>query len=532
MISQQTTRYSDCKWLLFLWASALLLFCIDLGGVPLRDWDEGTVAQVAREINRGDAWLAWLHPRLWDQPYLNKPPFLHGLIAAAFQTWGVQTWTARLPGAFLTASSVPLLYLLGREIFPTPLFAILGSGVYLGLLPLVRHGRLAMLDGAVVCFFVALMWMWLRSRRHPQWYWGGGLCFALMCLTKGILGILLLAIALLFLVWDAPKELRSPYLWGGLLLGSLPVVGWYFLQWQYYGAQFIDVTLLNQNFNRVWDSVDNHQGPPWYYLLELLKYSWPWLIFWPTGLWLTWKSSYQSWAKLLLVWTVGYLLAISVMGTKLPWYLFPVYPAIALTIGVALTATWNIHRHWNGRSLSLKRIPKIWGWGLAFFSVVGVAGVVYASPWGGEPSIALALTFLSVALTTGIAALFIFRQQTRFIPTLLVGLYLALLCLMTSNHWVWELGESFPVLPVATLISEHVPADTLIYMAYGYDRPSLDFYSDRRIVARSLEALIAAWQESSPIYLLVPNPVPFQSTSDQFSELGRVEEWYLIANEG
>lgn len=531
MLSTSTTRYRDRTWLLILWGAALFLFSIDLGGVPLRDWDEGTVAQVAREIARGDTWTAWLHPQLWGQPYLNKPPLMHSLIAIVFKVFGVHTWAARLPGALLSATSVPLLYLLGREIFPTQLYALLSAGVYLTLLPVVRHGRLAMLDGAIVCFYIALLWFWLRGRRHSICYFAGGLCFALMCLTKGILGLLLLAIALLFIVWDAPKELRSPYLWSGLCLGSLPAVGWYALQWQYYGQQFIDVTLLNQNFERVWSNIDRHQGPPWYYLTELLKYSWPWLIFWPTGLWLAWKTRYQTWAKLLIVWQVAYLLTISVMQTKLPWYIFPVYPAIALTIGVTLTAAWNIHRHWNGRSLSFKRLPLTWGLLLGAFSLLGAAGLFYASPWGGEPSWGLSITFLIVMIVAGAAATCVWYQQTRFIPTLIIGLYGALTVLMSSNHWVWELGESFPVLPVAELVNTHVPAEAPIYIAYGYNRPSLDFYSDRRITAQSPEDLLSRWQVANAMYAIVQDPSPYQATSNQFFELGQTADWHLITNQ-
>ena len=531
MIFQRTIPRSDLLCFALLWLAALGLFGLDLGGVPLRDWDEGTVAQVAREISQGGTWTAWLHPQLWGAPYLNKPPLLHSLIAAAFQNFGVHTWVARLPGAVLTATSVPLLYLLGREIFPTRTYAGLGAGIYLTCLPVVRHGRLAMLDGAVTSFFIALLWLLLRSRRHPVDALGVGICFALMCLTKGILGILLLAIALLFLLWDTPKVLRSPYLWAGLALGSLPVIGWYFLQWQYYGQQFLDVTLLNQNFERVWNAVDNHQGPFWYYLLELLKYGWPWLIFWPTGFWLTWQSRHQTWGKLLLVWTVGYLLAISLMGTKLPWYIFPLYPAIALTVGVALTAAWHRYQHWNGRSLALKQIPPVWFWLLALFSLVGMAGVVYVSPWGGEPSIALALTFGTVAITSGLAALFSSRQQTRFIPILVVGLYLALGSLMISDHWLWELGESFPVLPIASLVNEQVPPEQPIYMAYGYERPSLNFYCDRRIIALPAAELVAPWQTVKPLYLLVQDPTPFQTAAAQFTEHAQADEWHLISNQ-
>ena len=516
---------------MLLWGAALLLCCVDLAGVPLRDWDEGTVAQVAREISRGDSWSAWLHPQLWNQPYLNKPPLLHSLIAVSFQLFGVQTWAARLPGAILTATSVPMLFCLGCAIFPTRLYALMGAGAYLTWLPVVRHGRLAMLDGAVVFFFITLLWLMRRSQRQPWAYLGVGGCFAAMCLTKGILGGLLLAIALLWLLWDVPKELRSPYLWSGLILGSLPVIGWYALQWQYYGDQFIDVTLLNQNFSRVWETVENHQGPPWYYLLELLKYSWPWLIFWPMGIWLTWRSRHTPWAKLILVWTVVYLLTISIMSTKLPWYVYPLYPPMAMTVGVALTAAWNRHRHWSGRELTLKRIPRAWGILLAVLSVGGAGGLFYASPWGPEPSLALAITCAGIMVTTGFAAYWVVQQQTRFIPMVMMGIYVSFLSLMMSDHWLWELGEAFPVLPVAALVNEQVPPDASIYMADFYDRPSLDFYCDRRVVAQPSTALLARWPEPTPMYVLTQNPKAYQNGAPQAMDLGDAVDWHLMVNQ-
>lgn len=515
----------------------MVLFCTDLNGVPLRDWDEGTVAQVAREMSQSDRWTAWIYPQLWGTPYLNKPPLLHGLIAAVFRIWGVHTWTARLPGAVLTATSVPLLFMVGREVLPSRLPALVSALVYLTLLPVVRHGRLAMLDGAVVCFFMATLWLLLRvatqetagKRVPPLWYLGIGLGSALMCLTKGLLGILLLAIALLYLAWDAPRRLFSLRLWGGLLVGAVPVILWYFLQWQHYGQQFIDTALVNQGAARIWSVVERHQAPPWYYLLELLKYSWPWLIFGPTGLGLTWRFRHHRWAKLILVWTLGYGLPISVMGTKLPWYIFPIYPAIALICGVALAAAWDRHRHWNGRSISIRKLPKFWALGLALFSLLGTIGIVYASPWGQEPSLALALTFLGIAVTAGMAAAFVSWQQIRFLPTLVIGLYLSLLCLVNSDHWVWELGEDFPVLPVAQLVAQNTPAGQVIYTSHGYERPSLNFYSNRRIIPQPAAALQTQWQTVQPTYLLVQDPSPYPG-ADQGGELGRQEGWYLLRN--
>ncbi len=531
MIESRPSLAGDRRWCCLLLLAALLLYCLDLGSLPLRDWDEGTVAQVAREISQSEGWRGWLQPQLWGQPYFNKPPFVHDLIALAYRFWGVHTWTARLPGALLSAIAVPGLYCLGRAVFATRPPALLGAWVYLTLLPVVRHGRLAMLDGAITCFFIWTLWMLLAARRNTLWYLGAGIGLMLMCLTKGILGILLMAIALLFLLWDRPQQLLSTQLWGGLILGMAPVLLWYGWQWQTYGQPFVNTMLLSQSADRIWRSVEDNGGPPWYYLLEILKYGWPWLLFWPTGIGLTGRSRYHTWAKLILVWTVGYLGVISLMSTKLPWYVFPLYPAIALTVGVALAAAWDQHRHWNGRSLALRRFPFYWWPLLGLMSAIGLAGVIYSAPGVGIQSPWLMMTAMCLLVTTGIAAVTVRQQQSRFVPILVGGFYGALLCFVVSDEWVWELNEDFPVVPVAAMIQEATPSTTLIYSDQPYERPSLSFYSDRRVLSLSPPQLMETWQQQQPAYLLVQNPQPYQTTTQPFTELGRSGDRYLITNQ-
>jgi 4-amino-4-deoxy-L-arabinose transferase-like glycosyltransferase len=152
-----------------------------------------------------------------------------------------------------------------------------------------------------------------------------------------MMGVLLGGIILLFTAWDSPKLLRSPYLSAGLLLGIIPAIAWYCLQYFHYGAQFLGISLGEQTFKRIWAPVSTISGPPWYYLLEIAKYSLPWLIFLPHGVKLAWVNRNFSWGKLTLVWTGIYLLAISLMKTKLPWYVIPLYPGLSLLIGVSLS---------------------------------------------------------------------------------------------------------------------------------------------------------------------------------------------------
>ncbi len=155
---------SDRVWLWGFFLAAIFLYTYNLGELPLRDWDEGIVATIAREIWRAtpDSYT-WLYPKNMDgAPYWNKPPLIHGAIALSYGCFGVSEWSTRLPTAMISALAVPLFYSIGREVFERRLEAIYATMVYLTLIPVVRHGRLAMLDGAITCFFYFVIWCFLK----------------------------------------------------------------------------------------------------------------------------------------------------------------------------------------------------------------------------------------------------------------------------------------------------------------------------------------------------------------------------------
>lgn len=531
-----TNPWVDRLSLLGLSVAALFLFSIDLGGLPLRDWDEGTVAQVAREIFRApEGSLRWLFPTLWEQPYFNKPPLVHNLMAIAFHIGGVNEWTARLPGALLTAISVPLLYGIGRELFCNRLAALLAASVYLTTLPVARLGRLAMLDGAVLCFMMLMIWSLLRSRRNTRYALGMGIGWGLICLSKGVmLGVLLGAIALIFVLWDTPRLLRQPYLWLGLLIGALPVVGWYGAQVLHYGATFWNHNLVSQSATRIWASVEDNAGPPWYYLGELLKYGLPWLIFLPAALGYAWQNRELGWARLVIVWAAVYFLAISAMATKLPWYILPLYPALALAVGVYLADLWERGWHPGKRQYRPSLYSRGWVATLAGLSLLVLGAAAYFGFFQEprERDVALICSFLGITLLSaaGLAA----RHNPRFIAVLAWGMFLSLVLLMLSPHWVWELAEDFPVAPVARLVRQNTPEKTVVYMVADYRRPSLEFYSDRPILPIAQSDIQPFWQQNNPVYLLMRRPDfrQWRSQASRITVLAHAGGWTLVGKAG
>lgn len=417
-------KWIDGVWLIILLFAALLLFSINLGGLPLRDGDEATLAQIATEMwNAPSGSMRWLYPTLAGEPYHHKPPLLHWLIAAAYALGGVNEWTTRLPGAVLTAFSVPLLYIIGREIFRQRWAAIYSALIYLTMLPVVRYGRLAILDGVGVTCYLIMMLCVLRSRRDLRYCLGIGIGMGLICLTQGLLVILLSAIAIVFLCWDTPRLFSSKYFWLGICIGIFPVVVWYICQLLHYGYSFVTASFINQHLSPTYTKT----APPWLYIVEILQWTWPWLLFLPQTLRLMWENLNLSWAKLLLVWSLLYFFVISCISIKQPWYLLPIYPSLALAFGAQLAEIENLP---IGSSY-----PRLWVAGFSILAVVASAGSIYVSS-SRFPQTDLQLIFASVALTMTLAAILAERGNGQFLKVLLWGSYVSLLLLMRSNYWV------------------------------------------------------------------------------------------------
>ena len=486
------------RGLLLLWGVALVLAFTGLGNLPLRDWDEGIVARVSLEI--ADRGLPQgLLPTLWGDPYRNKPPGLHLLIAGAIALWRLGStaaadalppeWVVRLVPAVLSTLVVPLVGLIQFQLRPGQrATALATAAVMVSLLPVARHGRLAMLDGPQLSA-MALLWLaLLRSRAagSSALREGGlaGLAGSGLLLLKAPILLPALAAGLIGLALD-PSGGRPRWtpLITGLGLGLAPGLGWHLWHGLKRGS---DALWLwgGDGVTRVLLDAGEGSDLGWRVpLLKLLEGGWPWLPLWPLALVLAWRQRHTPWGRWCLVLQGVLAAAILPLRTQLPWYSHPLWLPFALLCGPLLPRLLQPRRDRQ----PLQVVPVLWA---LLGGVLLLLSLVAATGRTGLPAGTSLLVFPAGAGLLG-GGMLLRRPaeplRRRGLALLLTGWCFSLLLLFQGPLWNWELNEHDDVRPVARLAREAtavaVDRSLPIYMAGDSgQRPSLGWYAQRRIL--------------------------------------------------
>ena len=450
------------RWLmpLLLWLLTLVLWLPGLGNLPLRDWDEGRVATVARSSTS-------LLPMKWQQPYLNKPPGLHAPMGRLIRAQGEDETLVRLLPALLSTLAVPLIVLLRRDLGGPDWQrrALLAGVVLMTLLPMARHGRLAMLDGTLVSCSLLLWWGWLRARQHPLRALIAGFAGSGVLLLKPPA---LLGLALIALVVGGRSSWPRWRGWIALGLGLLPGLSWHLWHWSVRG----DAALLmwgGQGLARLTSSVGDGHGwwTPW---VEVLEGGWPWLLLLPIGLPWAWRHRHHIVGRWELGLLIGSAALVLPLRTQLPWYSHLLWPPLALLCAEGLdqllaagTPRW-VGRCWQGLGLAL--------------SLAGLTTLIIPAPQ--LPGGSLLLAGLGLLLGGQAIRHPQPRRRRQGLAILVIGWGLALLALWHSRLWLWELNESWDPRPVAAQVRA-LPADAPVWLK-GPTRPSLGWYAGRNLM--------------------------------------------------
>ena len=321
--------------LLALTAALLLL---RLGQVPLLGPDEPRYARVAVEMHRAHEWV---RPTLQGEPWLEKPPLYYWLAGAAFSLLGENETAARLPSVAAAVWMVGVTALVGARLFGGAVGLHAGFVLGLSVLPFAygRGASMDMLLAATTTTAIGLLGLRLLGIAGSFAIPAAAVFIGLATLAKGPVGLLLPALVvgshvLLTRQWRLVRACLSPV---ALLLFVVVAMPWHLAIWLDQGQRFVDVYLLNHNLQRFTSTIHNHPGAPWYYVPVILVGLFPWTGFVLPALATARqdRSRAETW---MLSWLALPFLFFSLAGSKLPGYVLPCLPPLAILMGRACHA--------------------------------------------------------------------------------------------------------------------------------------------------------------------------------------------------
>lgn len=328
-------------WHFVLFATVVVYLTLfyNLGRMAFIGADEPRYARVAEEMTlSGD----YVTPRLNHRPWLEKPPLLYWIEALSFKIFNVSEWSARFPVA-LSACACLLFagFFVSRGWSPGASFA---SVLVLATTPLFFvYGRAGSTDMPLAAALTGSLVFGHESIRvrSSSWALASGICLGLAALAKGPVALLLFGgtFGLYFLVTQ-----RFGWSWSGVaagLAGCLLVsVPWYWEVSVANGYDFVATFWLNHHLARFLTDIHHHSQPFWYYLPVMLVGFFPWLFFLGTAVMRLWQNraeiSEYGGEVFLWLWAVVPLVFFSASQSKLPGYILPSIPALAMLVGIEI----------------------------------------------------------------------------------------------------------------------------------------------------------------------------------------------------
>ncbi len=516
--------------LFLIWIISCCILFFALGDLPLRDFDEGTVARVSYELSQRSG-INKLLPTIWGEPYLNKPPGLHWLIANFINLSTDKNGTGQLPSEFvirfvpalLSTFVVPIGGLIQWKLRPSDTTSCLTtSAILLTLMPIARHGRLAMLDGTLLTV-MASFWLIIISihnqKKNRFSLFLAGLISSFLLLLKAPLMIPIGISALIPTLLNTKKWSYSGFKW--YCLGIIPGISWHVWHSFQRGAGALWLW-WGDGIGRVLLETSSGSGQRFIVpFIEILEGGWPWLGLLPLGIYIAFQERTKISGQWYLSTAIIMALAIVPLKTQYPWYVHPLWVPFSLICGPALSSILKYRRPKSVQLILTKFFQStlfIISVATTLFGILAFFGIAK----GLE-------SYTSIALSTGIfwliGSILLLGNRLRIkkcaIISLITGNIIGLLILMGSNFWLWELNESWSVIPISKMINDSEAINIKMYGSYG--RPSLNWYSSQLIKDFSNNKLVPkGW-----ILLNNQNKVQNNKKLTSCKSVNEHIDWYL-----
>lgn len=309
--------------------------------------DEGFYVTIASEMIESDSYLIpTLHHVLW----LDKPPLTMWGIAVGLKLIGTNEWGARTFHGLCFVLVTILVYLFGRSA-RGPTEGLLSAVIFATMVLPIAGASVVTPDMPLTLWCTALLFCFWKSvepnaRNGNLWKLGGSSALGLGFLTKGPAALLPLSAIFIFLLLhkraSVIRYFVAPWIIPGSMLFSLIGLGWYMIVAnQVPGAldYFWDNQVVGRTVSDKYARNSSALGAL-IYIPVIIVGALPWSLFWLASLKQTWKRLLQkrAWSKskqgsfsmFLTAWIAAPLLILCLACSRLPFYVLPLFPALAM----------------------------------------------------------------------------------------------------------------------------------------------------------------------------------------------------------
>ncbi len=354
-----------------------LFFLPGFRRLPTTDRDEARFAQASKQmLERGN----FVDIRFQAKPRYKKPIGIYWLQAASASLAGSaernHIWPYRIPSFLGALLAVLLTFHLGKRFFD-PQAGFLGALLLASSILLQVEARIATTDAVLLASIVAMQGALgvIYLGETGERTWGPAILFWAACgagiLVKGPVPVLVAFLTIVTLGvadrrWELVRRLH-PYVGAGVLL--LITLPWFWAIHRASGGQFVRKALLSDVIPKLLGGQESHGAPPGLYLALFPVLFWPGSLIAFFGLGKVWKRRGEPGVRFLLAWGIPSWLAFELIPTKLPHYILPVFPAVALLTGYALARGFDEVKNTREKGRYVKSLLKA-----VFYSVTFLLG--------------------------------------------------------------------------------------------------------------------------------------------------------------
>ena len=467
------------SWPYIICASLLAALILWPGraSIPPIDRDESRYAQATRQMLETHDFV---DPRFQNHPRYVQPAGVYWTQAVAVSLLGDAThraiWPHRVPSWLAGVVSAALTCAIGARLFG-PLAGLAGAALLASSVLFGFEARIATTDATLLALVLLAQWALLvvwqardgpdRSRVHAALFWSALGCAVMV---KGPIGLVWVALtgAALSASGREWRWLRRLHPLLGVSLLAAIVLPWMVAIAVRTNGAFFEQALGHNMLGKLSRGQESHWGPPGYYLAIFAVMFWPGSLLAANAAPGVWRARSTPGVRFLLCWIVPGWLLFALVPTKLPQYVLPAYPAVALLCVGAPSVI--LRRRWQ--QVALKVARGIW---LALGVVLALGGplLLWWCSLGGRPMewlaacvevvlvVAAARTASSghtlPAVACGVAASAIFQAAT-------FGVILPALTPIWISPRVAALVAASSRCPRTTLVSASYSEPSLVFL--------------------------------------------------------------------